>query len=58
LQPGDNKTVWVGITGDCTIDIEYKLDGQTRTETVAGYVTGGMGQKMNYNIGGKNNNDF
>jgi hypothetical protein len=58
MEPGDNKTIWVGITGDCTINIEYELNGQMRTETVAGYVTSGMGQKMNYKIGGKNNNDL
>jgi hypothetical protein len=58
LEPGDRKTIWVGITGDCTINIEYQLNGQMRTETVAGYVTAGMGQKMYYKVGRKNNFDL
>ena len=58
LNPDNNKTVWIGITGDCSINLEYELNGQKKTESVVGYVTGGMGQKLEYYIGGKNNNAF
>lgn len=56
LEIGESETVWVGITGDCTINVDYLSNGQRKEENVAGYVTGGMGQKMKHNIGGKNNN--
>jgi hypothetical protein len=53
LEPNESKTVWVGITGDCSITLEYVENGTKKTETVAGYVTNGMGQKMNHKIDGK-----
>ena len=58
LDVGQSKTVWVGITGDCTIDIDYLTNGQRIGENVAGYVTNSMGQKMKYNIGGQNEELF
>jgi hypothetical protein len=51
LEIGESKTVWVGITGDCTININYLENGQRKEENVAGYVTSSMGQKMNFKIG-------
>jgi len=54
LKPNESKTVWVGITGDCSITLEYMENGKLKKETVAGYVTSGMGQKMNHKIDGKN----
>ncbi|MBJ7882651.1 hypothetical protein [Gelidibacter salicanalis] len=53
LKPKESQTVWVGITGDCSITLEYLENGMTKTETVAGYVTNGMGQKIKHNIDGK-----
>ncbi len=53
LKPNESKTVWVGITGDCSIAIEYLENGEKKSETVAGYVTSGMGQKMKHKIDGK-----
>ena len=53
LKPNESKTVWVGITGDCSITLEYLENGELKKETVAGYVTSGMGQKMNHKIDGK-----
>jgi len=53
LQPNESKTVWVGITGDCSITLEYLENGKLKKETVAGYVTSGMGQKMKHKIDGK-----
>ncbi len=58
LAPGKGKTVWVAITGDCTINIDYLSNGLRKEENVFGYVTHGMGQKINYNIGGQNEKDF
>lgn len=50
LSPGQSKTVWVGITGDCSISIDYKLNGQIKTEEVAGYVTNSNGQIITFKI--------
>ncbi len=44
----------VDIEGDCSISIDYFSNGQRKHEGVAGYVTNSNGQKMNHNIGGKN----
>jgi hypothetical protein len=54
LKPNESKTIWVGITGDCSITLEYLENGKLKKETVAGYVTNGMGQKMKHKIDGKN----
>jgi amino acid transporter len=53
LEPNESKTVWVGITGDCSIRLEYSENGKMKTETVASYVTNSMGQKMKHKIDGK-----
>ena len=58
LESGESKTIWIEITGDCSINMEYLSNGQRKEENVAGYVTSSMGQKMNHNIGGKNEKDF
>jgi len=58
LESGESKTVWVDIIGDCSIGIEYLSNGQNKEESVAGYVTNSMGQKMKYNIGGQNEEQF
>lgn len=52
LKNGDSKTVWIDINGDCSISLTY-LDenGLTQNETIIGYVTSGMGQKMTYSLG-------
>lgn len=52
LKNGASKTVWIDITGDCSISMTY-LDANetTQNETVIGYVTSGMGQKFTYHIG-------
>ena len=54
LKPNESKTVWVGITGDCSITLEYFENGELKKETVAEYVTSGMGQKIKHKIDGKN----
>lgn len=58
LEIGESETVWVDITGDCAISIDYFSNGQRKEESVAGYVTNNNGQKMKYNIGGQNEEQF
>ncbi|MCD0469908.1 hypothetical protein [Flavobacterium sp. JAS] len=54
LESGESETVWIEITGDCSIGIDYLSGGQKKEENVASYLTSTMGQKMKHNIGGKN----
>jgi hypothetical protein len=54
LATGESKIVWVAITGDGAINVEYLANGKKETESVAGYVTNGLGQKMKHNIGAQN----
>ncbi len=58
LEAGESQTVWVGITGDCSIKIDYLSNGQKMEEGVTSYVTRGMGQKLKHHIGGQNNAHF
>lgn len=58
LTVGESKTVWVSITGDCSIYIDYLSDGQRKEEVVAGYVTSSMGQKVNHKIDGQDKDIF
>jgi hypothetical protein len=58
LEVGESKTVWIDITGDCSINIDYLVNGQQKKESVAGYVTSSMGQKMKHDIGGQNTEQF
>jgi len=58
LEKGESKTVWVTITGDCSIYVDYLSNGQRKEETVAGYVTSSMGQKVNHKIDGKDKDIF
>ncbi len=51
LAPGESITVWIKITGDCALDIDYIVNGIPQHETVAGYCTNDMGQKITFNIG-------
>lgn len=54
LEAGESETVWVSISGDCTIYVDYISNGVRKKENVAGYVTPGMGGKMKHTIGGVN----
>ncbi len=51
LEVGESKTVWISITGDCTINIDYIANGEQKKENVVGYTTAHMGQKIKHNIG-------
>lgn len=58
LESGESETVWVEIIGDCSIGIDYLSNGQRKKESVAGYMTSSMGQKMKHNIGDRTENNF
>ena len=58
LEVGESKTVWINITGDCSIYIDYLSNGQRDGENVAGYVTSSMGQKAKHKIDGKDKEIF
>jgi hypothetical protein len=58
LDSGESQTVWIHITGDCSIKIRYSVNGQVKEEEVAGYVTNNTGEKMKYIIGGENAQGF
>lgn len=53
LEVGESETVWVDITGDCSINIDYHTNSDRKRETVAGYVTSSMGQRIKHKIDGK-----
>ena len=55
LEPGKSKTVWIGIPGDCSIDIYYISNNKKEHRSVYGYTTKNSGMKFEYNIGGVNN---
>ena len=58
LESGESETVWIDITGDCSINIDYLSEGKKKEESVAGYLTNSMGKKMKHNIGGQNEEQF
>lgn len=58
LRIGQSQTVWIDISDDCSININYLLNGQRKEEMVVGYATGLMGQKIKHNIGGQNEKQF
>ncbi len=55
LAPGGTKTIWVAIEGDCSITMDYIAQGKRKKEIVAGYLTGGSGEKMAHHIGSNQN---
>ena len=54
LEPNERKLVWVGITGDCSVNIEFNKDGKLESENVTGYTSANMGQRMTHKIGWEN----
>lgn len=58
LENGESITIWVAITGDCSIYLDYLANGQRKGEIVAGYVTSSMGQKVYHKIDGKDKDIF
>lgn len=51
LEAGKSKTIWIGIDGDCSIFLEYQMNGQDKSEMVTGYVTFSMGDVQEHKIG-------
>ncbi len=51
LDTDQSKTKWIGINGDCSVDIKYLINGEEKQETVVGYSSGPMGQRLKYEIG-------
>jgi hypothetical protein len=50
LKNGDAKTVWIRITGDCAINIEYEVNGIEKKKTLIEYITPGGGVRATYEI--------
>ncbi len=55
LQSGESKTIWIDITHDCRVDIEYVINGKPKKENVEEYLCIVMGSWSNYMIGAKEN---
>lgn len=51
LDPYESKKIWVEITGDCSMKIEYVIDGEKRSEIIYSYITNNGGQLATYRIG-------
>jgi hypothetical protein len=51
LGIGQHKTIWVKIPNDCTVSLQYTINGQQKEDVVVGYSTPGMGGKTDYEIG-------
>ena len=58
LKAAESKTVWIDITGDCTIDMDYLSGDQRKVEMVVGYVTSLMGQKITHVIGKETDGNY
>jgi len=53
LAPGEEKTVWVRIKRDCSLELSYNDGGQLKNEIISAYVTTSMGKKITYPIGAR-----
>jgi amino acid transporter len=51
LDHNESKKIWVGITGDCSMKIEYVIDGEKKSEIIYDYLTNNGGQIATYKIG-------
>lgn len=51
LNVNESETVWIKISGDCSVNLSYNINGVEKDENVFGYVTNMMGQKVKYDIG-------
>jgi hypothetical protein len=50
LNKGDKKTIWIKITEDCSIDINYIFEGTKKRENIIEYISPGMGEKIDFSI--------
>jgi hypothetical protein len=51
IDPKGNKTVWITITRDCSINLSYNENGVEKNEVISSYVTTSMGQQLTFKIG-------
>tara|TARA_R110001592_G_C12977798_1_gene733890 strand:- start:421 stop:663 length:243 start_codon:yes stop_codon:yes gene_type:complete len=51
LDQHEKKTVWIGINGDSTLEIEYYICNTKKREVVYVYITSSMRQIETYKIG-------
>ena len=51
LEAGESKTVWVSISSDCSINLNFKEEGTEKTETIIGYASSMGGYKTEHIIG-------
>ncbi len=58
LKVGQSKQIWITISGDCGVDINYRLNGVRKKDVVASYLSNDMGGMIKYNIGAVNNTDY
>lgn len=50
LNKGNRKTIWIKISGDCSIDINYIFEGTQKRENIIEYISPGMGEKIEFSI--------
>lgn len=58
LEIGESKTIWIKISGDCSVNINYLQNGIIKKEAVIPYTTKNLGDKRKHNIGGNNSWPF
>lgn len=52
IKDGEFENVWINIPNDCGIQLYYQdAQGEPRSETMVGYASSGMGQKITHQIG-------
>ncbi len=52
LEPGASVTEWIDISGSCSIDLQYKMEGRIVDEISITTVYNGNGGQMTYHING------
>ncbi|MFV0417991.1 MAG: hypothetical protein ACK5KT_04545 [Dysgonomonas sp.] len=50
LDKGESKTIWISINNDCSVQIQYLLNGKEMRASVIDYTTIMNGHKMTYDI--------
>ena len=58
LDPNESKRVWVKITGDCSMKIEYVIDKEKKSELIYDYLSNNGGQIATYKIGTNKPNKY
>ena len=50
LAKNERRTIWVNIPNDCSVQIEFDIEGKTKTQEVIGYATNLGGGKHQFKI--------